>query len=268
MADLFVTGPEGPIRPRGAEPVEPVRAVLFDFSGTLFQMAPYPDRVRAALGRPVGEAEMDRILGGLEAGLADPDVAAAQHGRDVSAPAHRHAFTTWYGSAPELAPVAGALYDQLRTPEHWVPYTDTRETLGALAAAGIGVGVVSDVGWDLRPTFAHHGLDDPVGAWVHSCDHGTEKPDPVLFRHACDVLGVTPGQALMVGDVPAKDGGAAAAGIRSYVLPAGQVPGSRRGLDAVLRLAGVPGSAGRRGGVRAPSRSSGSRRGSGSDRTS
>jgi len=47
-------------------------------------------------------------------------------------------------------------------------------------------------------------------------------------------------EALMVGDVPAKDGGAAAAGIRSYVLPAGQVPGSRRGLDAVLRLAGVP----------------------------
>lgn len=164
---------------------------------------------------------------------------AAQHGRNVSAEAHRHAFTTWYASVPDLAPVAVALYEQLRTPEHWLPYADTLETLAALDGAGVRVGVVSDVGWDLRPTFAHHGLDGYVGAWVHSYEYGTEKPDPLLFRHACAELGVSPAEALMVGDVQAKDGGAAAAGLRAYVLPAGQVPGSVRGLDAVLRLAGV-----------------------------
>lgn len=98
------------------------------------------------------------------------------------------------------------------------------------------MGVVSDVGWDLRPTFAHHGLDRFIGAWVHSYEHHTEKPDPLLFRHACRRLGTTPAQALMVGDHPAKDGGAAGAGLRSYVLPSGAAPGSRRGLDAVLRL--------------------------------
>lgn len=256
-ADDFVTGPEGPIRPRLPEPPLPVRAVLFDFSGTLFQMASYPERVSAALGRPVGEPETNRILSGLEAGLSDPDVVAAQRGRDVSAAAHRHAFTAWYASVPTLARVADALYDQLRMPQHWVPYEDTRGTLDALAEAGVAIGIVSDVGWDLRPTFAHHELDGHVGAWVHSCDHGTEKPDPLLFRYACERLGVASAEALMVGDVPGKDGGAATAGIRSYVLPAGQVPGSRRGLDAVLRLADVT----------AASRSSGSRRGSGSGRT-
>ncbi|MER7200474.1 hypothetical protein [Streptomyces sp. CB01635] len=40
----------------------------------------------------------------------------------------------------------------------------------------------------------------------------------------------------MVGDHPAKDGGAVAAGLRAYVLPSGAAPGARRGLDAVLRL--------------------------------
>ncbi|WP_313904833.1 MULTISPECIES: HAD-IA family hydrolase [unclassified Streptomyces] len=101
------------------------------------------------------------------------------------------------------------------------------------------MGIVSDVGWDLRRTFAHHGLDRFFGSWVHSYEHGTEKPDPVLFHRACDDLGVEPAATLMVGDHPAKDGGAVGAGLRSYVLPTGAAPGSSRGLAAVLRLARI-----------------------------
>ncbi|NLU66084.1 HAD-IA family hydrolase [Streptomyces sp. HNM0574] len=237
-----VMGPEGPIRPAvdGAGP-RPLRAVLFDFSGTLFQVASYADRIRAASQVPVPDEELEALLDGLEAGLDDPDVAAAQHARDVSAEAHRHAFLTWYASVPALAPFAGALYEQLRTPAHWLPYADARPVLEELAARGVPMGVVSDVGWDLRPTFAAHGLDGFFTAWVHSCDHATEKPDPYLFRHACGLLGVGPEETLMVGDNPAKDGGAVGAGLRAYVLPVaagGTAPGSRRGLDAVPRLLG------------------------------
>src|SRR5262245_52391314 len=114
-----VSGPEGPLRSTAVVrgPL-PVRAVLFDFSGTLFQIASYADRIRAALGRPVDEPEMDRLLDGLAAGLTDPEVVRAQPGRDVSSKAHRHAFTTWYASVTELAPYADALYDQLRSPGH------------------------------------------------------------------------------------------------------------------------------------------------------
>ncbi|WP_413755747.1 HAD family hydrolase [Streptomyces sp. MMBL 11-3] len=237
---LPASGPEGPLRatPPGRGPA-PVRAVLFDFGGTLFQMGTYADRIRSALGRRVGDPEMDRILDGLETGLTDPGVVEAQRGRDVSSRAHRRAFTAWYASVPALAPYADVLYEQLRAPEHWVPYADTGATLARLAGAGIALGVVSDVGWDLRATFAHHGLDRHFGAWVHSYAHATEKPDPALFEHACRELGVAPAETLMVGDHPAKDGGAAGAGLRAYVLPAGAAPGSHRGLDAVVRLAGV-----------------------------
>ncbi|MER6132768.1 HAD-IA family hydrolase [Streptomyces sp. NPDC001815] len=237
---LPVCGPEGPLRATPSAPgPAPVRAVLFDFGGTLLQIATYADRIRGVLQRPVGEREMDRLLDGLERGLTDPDVVEAQHGRDVSSRAHRHAFTTWYASVRELAPHADALYAQLRAPEHWVPYADTGPTLARLAGEGIALGVVSDVGWDLRATFAHHGLDQYFSTWVHSYAFGTEKPDPVLFGHACRELDVAPAETLMVGDHPAKDGGAAGAGLRAYVLPAGAAPGSRRGLDAVLRLTGT-----------------------------
>lgn len=237
---LPVCGPEGPIRATSAAdgPAAAIRAVLFDFSGTLFQIGTYADRIRAALARPVDDAELELMLSGLEAGLSDPGVMAAQRARDVSSSAHRHAFTTWYSSVPELAPVAEALYEQLRAPEHWVPYADAATTLGRLTARGVRLGVVSDVGWDLRATFAHHRLDHHFASWVHSYEHHTEKPDPRLFHHACRELGADPAATLMVGDHPAKDGGAAGAGLRCYVLPAGAAPGSCRGLDAVLRLVG------------------------------
>ncbi|HCA86528.1 MAG TPA: hypothetical protein DEQ61_14120 [Streptomyces sp.] len=240
MTSLPVSGPEGPIRPAAVSgPPPAVRAVLFDFSGTLFQIASYADRIRAAMGDPVEEALMEVMLSGLEAGLANPGVVAAQRGRDVSSAAHQHAFTTWYASVPELAPIAESLYEQLRDPALWVPYADSEATLSALADRGIALGVVSDVGWDLRATFGHHRLGHHFSSWVHSYEHDTEKPDPRLFRHACRELGVGPGETLMVGDHPAKDGGAVAAGLRSYVLPAGAVTGSHRGVDAVLRLAGL-----------------------------
>lgn len=233
-----VCGPEGPIRSRVSPPPPPVRAVLFDFSGTLFQIAGYAERIRAVLPGPPGDEQVERILADLEAGLSDPSVVAAQRGRDVSSAAHRHAFTTWYASAPDLAPFAGDMYAQLQAPRHWLPYADTRQALESLTADGIPLGVVSDVGWDLRPTFAHHGLDRYFSAWVHSFEHDSEKPDPRLFRHACETLGVPEEETLMVGDHPAKDGGAAAAGLRAYVFPAGASPGSERGLGAVLRLVG------------------------------
>ncbi|MEW2223195.1 HAD-IA family hydrolase [Streptomyces sp. NPDC006990] len=241
MDTVPVCGPEGPIRAgatASAAPV-PLRAVLFDFSGTLFQIGTYADRIRAALGRPVGEAEMDHLLDGLERGLTEPAVVAAQQARDVSAAAHRRAFTAWYASVPELAPVAEVLYEQLRAPGHWVPYADTGATLAALRGAGLTLGVLSNIGWDLRETFAHHGVAEYFSCWVHSYEHATEKPDPALFRTACRELGADPDETLMVGDHPAADGGAAGAGLRAYVLPAGASPGGVRGLDAVLHLAGI-----------------------------
>ena len=62
-----------------------------------------------------------------------------------------------------------------------------------------------------------------------------QKPNPRLFEIALVQLGVSASQTLMVGDRAVRDGGAAAAGMTTLILPA--VPKhTARGLDLVLRL--------------------------------
>ncbi len=74
------------------------------------------------------------------------------------------------------------------------------ETIADLHRRGLGVGLITvcsedvvDV-WEQTP-FA--GLFDAV---VFSCSCGWCKPDPRLYRQACDELGVAPEDALYVGD--------------------------------------------------------------------
>lgn len=107
--------------------------------------------------------------------------------------------------------------------------------MGAIAARGIPMVVVSDVAFDLRPILAHYGLADLVHTFVLSGEHGTIKPELDLFRIALDAVGVAAGEALMVGDNPANDGAAVEIGIRTLLLP--PVPsGNPRGLWAVVDL--------------------------------
>jgi HAD superfamily hydrolase (TIGR01509 family) len=121
------------------------------------------------------------------------------------------------------------------SPGGWVPFTDVRPTLEALRDAGIKVGVVSNAGWDVRIQFIAAGMHELVDAYSLSYEVGVIKPDPELFLRPCDVLGVAPARALMVGDTPIPDGGALAAGIATYLLPLAP-PSGPRGLGAVLRL--------------------------------
>jgi beta-phosphoglucomutase-like phosphatase (HAD superfamily) len=68
--------------------------------------------------------------------------------------------------------------------------------------------------------------------------HGTEKPDPLMFLTACEVLDVDPRRTFMVGDNLRKDGGSVDAGLTALVLPTW--PGyGERGLRSVLGLVGL-----------------------------
>ena len=130
--------------------------------------------------------------------------------------------------------LADALYERLLGPDGWLPYPDTEPTLRTLHEAGIKVGVVSNIGFDIRPHFAAWALDRLVDAFVLSYEVGRCKPDPAIFLKACAALRADPERTLMVGDSPA-DAGAAAAGCSVLMLPASD-PGRRHGLAAILRL--------------------------------
>ncbi|MFI0961601.1 HAD family hydrolase [Streptomyces sp. NPDC021080] len=228
------------------------KGVLFDFSGTLFRVEDTPSWLRAVLsetGHTLPEPELAEKARALEAvgalaGGARPTrpvpdrLLPLWEVRDRGAEEHRAAFTGVSRQVPLPDPALhDALYDRHMRPAAWTPYPDAAEVLGALRERGLAVGVVSNIGWDLRPVFREHGLDTYVGAYVLSYEHGVQKPDPRLFATACAELGIAPEDALMVGDDRTADGGAAALGCAvRFVdhLPAADRPdGLRPVLDLV-----------------------------------
>ncbi|MER5612425.1 HAD-IA family hydrolase [Streptomyces sp. NPDC002215] len=231
-----------------------IKGVLFDFSGTLFRIESVRSWLRAVLaeqGVTVGEADFERYAGELEAAGALPGgppprhvparLAAAYATRDESAEIHREAYT---GLARQVAlPDPGlydALYERHRTPAAWEPYPDAAEVLGALHDSGIRIGVVSNIGWDLRPIFRAHGLDPLIDTYVLSYEHGVQKPDSRLFHIACTNLGLDPADVVMVGDDRNADGGAAALGCDvRFVrhLPVAERPDGLRTLGLVPGVA-------------------------------
>ncbi|SDJ40565.1 HAD family hydrolase [Streptomyces indicus] len=219
-----------------------IKGVLFDFSGTLLRIESTEAWLRAVLdetGTELSEAEFLRCaaeldhVGALPGGTAHPRVPEHLRElwevRDESAEKHRAAYTGLSNVVRLPAPhLHEALYDRHRTPPAWGPYPDTVRVLEGLRERGVLVGVVSNIGWDLRPVFREHGLDPYVDAYVLSYEHGIQKPDPRLFAVALERLGVAPADTLMVGDDRRADGGAAQLGCAVHFvdhLPAHERPG-------------------------------------------
>ncbi|MBO1330197.1 HAD family hydrolase [Streptomyces sp. VRA16 Mangrove soil] len=229
----------------------PIKAVLFDFSGTLFRIESTRSWLGAALAAArttLPDDEFERAaqrlheVGALPGGTAHPaevpqHLAELMAVRDVDSARHRAAYT---GLAREVPlpddRLYEALYERHMTPSAWRPYPDAREVLAALRERGIAVGVVSNIGWDLRPVFVDHGLDPYVDTYVMSYRHGVQKPDPRLFTAACEALGVAPGDTLMVGDDRRADGGAASLGCAVHFVDHLPVAERPDGLRPVLGL--------------------------------
>ncbi|AVH60300.1 MULTISPECIES: HAD family hydrolase [Streptomyces] len=228
-----------------------IKGVLFDFSGTLFRAESTESWLRGALraagltlpeGKLAEAAHALESVGALPGGGRPPRLPEGfdevWRTRDASAELHRAAYTGISRQVLLPGPLHDALYDRHMVPDAWNPYPDAHGVLSALREHGIAVGVVSNIGWDLRPVFREHGLDPYVGAYVLSYEHGIQKPDPRLFAAACDALGIAPEDTLMVGDDRRADGGAAALGCRVHFVDHLPVTHRPDGLRPVLDLLG------------------------------
>uniref|UniRef100_A0AAU1I672 HAD-IA family hydrolase n=1 Tax=Streptomyces sp. NBC_00180 TaxID=2903632 RepID=A0AAU1I672_9ACTN len=228
-------------------------AVLFDFSGTLFRVESTESWLRGALTEAqmeLAEEELVEAAQALEAmgalpGGVDPswlpeDVASVWGVRDKSAELHRAAYTALSRHVPLPDDrLHDLLYDRHMAPAAWGPYPDAADVLRGLRERGVRVGVVSNIGWDLRPVFREHGLDPYVDTYVLSYEHGIQKPDPRLFEAACAALDADPRDVVMVGDNRRADGGAAALGCAVHFVD--HLPADRRpdALRPVLDLVGA-----------------------------
>jgi HAD superfamily hydrolase (TIGR01493 family) len=236
-----------------------IESVLFDFSGTLFRIESTQRWLTSVLdetGPAPAAAEIARLAHELERAGALPGGAAPQAvpahlaqlwaTRDETAERHRGAYTGLARQVELPDPrLYDALYDRHTSPDMWRPYPDAAEVLEGLQRRGVRVGVISNIGWDPRPVFRAHGLDAAVDAYVLSYEHGIQKPDPALFRIACDALGTDPHDVLMVGDDRTADAGAAAIGCAVHFvdhLPVDHRPDGLRPLLARLDEAGATSS--------------------------
>ncbi len=231
-----------------------VQLVLFDFGGTLFMPAPARQLVRGAaaeLGLDLSPAELDALAqaydaAGIPGGPVPPippELAAAYDRRDFSPAEHREAWVAMLACAelpadvavPDPPALAEAIYDRTLVPEGWVVYPDAAATLAGLAEREIRVGLISNVGFDLREILHAHGFSALADSATFSYEVGAMKPSPKLFRAALDTFGVAPERAVMIGDNAEADGGAAALGMTTLILPM-TAPGTVHGLARVLEL--------------------------------
>jgi HAD superfamily hydrolase (TIGR01509 family) len=212
-----------------------LRAVLFDFGGTLFS---YRD-----FGRHTFEliVEGARRLG-VE---AEPHAAVSAY-RAASEDAFREFFPepyylhrdlfheTFRRFARQLGGEADAAYlDWFHAAmrqlvlERFELRPDCRETLEGLRAAGLHVGIVSNIDDDyLEPMLERTALHSCLDSWLSSERARSCKPHAAIFEQALARAGAAPGQALFVGDSPEHDvAGARALGLRTALLrEAGTTP--------------------------------------------
>lgn len=216
----------------------PINAVLFDWGDTLFE-SPHAPTVILETARSRGVAMSSDAARRVWDELWDTGKTAEEHakGRDLSSEAHRRVWTALFSRANGRVPgIAEALYERVMDPAGWTPYPDTEPTLRALRERAVRIGIVSNHAYDLRPFFEAKHLEAYIDAYALSFEVGWSKPAPEIFTTACRMLGARPEETLMVGDDPVSDGGAGAAGLRVFILPPHESPGSARGLDAVLAL--------------------------------
>jgi putative hydrolase of the HAD superfamily len=102
--------------------------------------------------------------------------------------------------------VGRLLYSPNKALAHAHP--DTVETLRALRAAGMKIGLISNTvapPSGIEDHLAQEGLLEFFAVRVYSCRVGVPKPNPKIFRAALQELDVGPERALYIGDKPHID---------------------------------------------------------------
>lgn len=219
-----------------------MKAIFFDFGGTLFSYASFLASMRGAggEGRPIFVqaaerlgVDVDRRTIGKAYGKASTEAFRKYNDRPFYL--HRDLFEdTFRVFARELGAEADEtfvswFYDLQRDTllENFELREDCIETLTALRQQGLSLHIVSNIDDDyLHPMVEKSGLDALLDHWTSSEQAKSCKPDRRFFELALEKAGCDAADVLFVGDSPVHDiAGAHAMGMRTaLILEEGATP--------------------------------------------
>jgi putative hydrolase of the HAD superfamily len=205
-----------------------IRAVFFDAGQTLLGADPPVEEVyREAFAAQGVEATREEIHRAVHATWAEVH-AARDRGEERWAGAGGEAGF-WRRFVEEVYGRVGgrglpeALLERLVAhfgeEKHWKVYPGTAEVLAALRDSGLTLLVVSNWDSSLPSLLDRLGLSPFFQEVVVSASFGSSKPARAIFDEAVRRAGVSPGEALHVGDSLVDDyDGARAAGLQALLL--------------------------------------------------
>lgn len=205
----------------------PIRAVIFDWGGTLTPWHGDIDHQREwlvyakAYGAPDPHEMTDRI------------VAASHQAWAVARTEHRSATVESILGAAGVDLDAGDHAAGLRAHlDFWDEHTYTDPLVlplwEQLRSNGIRVGVLSNTIWSRqhhRSIFERDGVAHLIDGDVYSSEIAWAKPHPEAFRHAAAAVDAAPESCVYVGDRPFEDvHGSQQVGMRAILVPHSDIP--------------------------------------------
>ena len=175
-----------------------IRAVIFDLYGTLVPEFPHEDFYASI-------DHMAAVLGADAAAFRDGwngTVEPRQTGGFPTLDENVGAICASLGlPEPSDQDVTAALARRAEMYERWFhPRVGAIETLTELRARGFPLALISMCAPDTPPMWRASPFAGLVDVEVFSSEVGLRKPDPAIYRYACERLGVEPADVLYCGD--------------------------------------------------------------------
>ena len=209
--------------------VPPLRAVIFDWGGTLTPWHTFDLAEQWTVYARVVHRDDDRASADLAARIFAAEDAAWQRARTGQGSAQMDDLLREVGADP-----ADALHQAALTAyrQFWEPHTFTDEQVlplwEGLRERGIRIGVLSNTIWPReyhRAVFERDGVLDLIDGDVYSSEIAWTKPHPMAFHASAAALGVEASEAVYVGDRPFEDvHGSQEAGMRAIWVPHSEIP--------------------------------------------